>query len=131
MVRRGRVVPGVDDPGLLDDVRDLAVLAVHDDAEVLGIVDLLHEDPRAGRVVGPLVEARRLRVLEDVVAEHDDERRAAREVLRHPDHLRDAAGLRLHLVRQIELEDRVAASARREPTVAEEVDHLAGVALSR
>ena len=57
------------------------VVAVDDHAEVLRVVDLLHEDPRSRRRRRPLGEARRLRVLEDVVAEHDDERRAAGEVL--------------------------------------------------
>ena len=48
--------------------------------------------------------ASRLRVLEDVVAEADDELLAAREVARHADHLRDPAGLDLHLVGQVEVE---------------------------
>ena len=76
-------------------------------------------------------ERRRLRELEDVVAEHDDERRAGREVARHADDLGDPAGLRLHLVREIDFEDRVAAAPRREPSVAEEIDHLPGVPLAR
>ena len=108
-----------------------AIVAVHDDSEVLRVVDLLDEDSRAGRALRPLVQARRLRVLEDVVAEHDDERRASGEVLRHSDDLGDAAGLRLHLVGEIELEDRVAAAAWRESPVAEQVDHLTGMPLPR
>jgi hypothetical protein len=47
MRRRRFVEPHVDGAGLLDDVRDLAVIAVHDDSEILWIVDLLDEDPRA------------------------------------------------------------------------------------
>ena len=127
--RRRRVEPRVDDARLLDDVGHGSVLAVDDDAEVLRIVDLLDEDPCPGRALRPLGEARRLRVLEDVVAEHDDERRASGEVPRHADDLGDAARLGLHLVREIELEDRVAAAARCEPPVSEQVDHLPGVPL--
>ena len=48
-----------------------------------------------------------LRVLEDVVAEADDELLAAREVARHPDHLGDPARLDLHLVGQVEVEESV------------------------
>ena len=55
----------------------------------------------------------------------------AGEVPRHADDLRDTAGLRLDLVGEIELEDRVAAAAWSESAVTEEVDHLPGVALAR
>jgi hypothetical protein len=71
-----------------------------------------------------------VRVLEDVVAEHDDERLAGGEVVRHPDHLRDPARLRLHLVGEIEVEQRLVGAPDREVPVAEEVDHLAGVTLA-
>ncbi len=50
---------------------------------------------------------------------------------RHADDLRDAAGLRLDLVGEIELEDRIAAAAWGESAVAEEIDHLPRVALPR
>ena len=53
-----------------------------------------------------------------------------REVLGHPDDLRDAAGLRLHLVGEVELEQRRVAAARGQVAVAEEVDHLARVPLA-
>ena len=69
-------------------------------------------------------------MLEDVVPEDDDELLAGREVLRHAHDLGDAAGLRLHLVGEIELEQRAVAVARGQVAVAEEVDHLARVALA-
>ena len=50
-----------------------------------------------------------MRVLEDVVAEADDELVAGGEVARHADHLRDPAGLDLHLVGQVEVEERLVA----------------------
>ena len=71
-----------------------------------------------------------MRVLEDVVAENDDERLAAREVLGHADHLRDPAGTGLHLVGEVELEQRRVAAASGEMAVAEQVDHLPGVPLA-
>ena len=74
VVRRRRVVAHVDDAGLLDDVGDLPVLVVGDDAEVLRIGDLLGEDERA---VVPAPDRVRLAVLEDVVAEAHDELIAA------------------------------------------------------
>src|SRR4029079_12273073 len=95
MRRRRFVEPHVDDPGLLDDVRDLAVIAVDDDSEVLWIVDLLDEDPRTGWALRPFVEARGLRELEDVVSEHYDERSTRCEVPSHADDLGKTAGLRL------------------------------------
>ena len=49
---------------------------------------------------------------------------------RHPDDLRDPAGLRLHLVGEVELEQRRVAVAGGQVAVAEQVDHLAGVALA-
>ena len=127
---RRRVVAHVDDAGLLDDVGDAAVLAVDDDAEVLGIRHLLDEDPRAGAVGGPAADLVRVRVLEDVVAEHDHERVAAGEVPRHPDDLRDPAGLGLHLVGEVELQQRLVRAARRQASVPEQVDHLPRVALA-
>ena len=48
---------------------------------------------------------------------------------RHPHDLRDASRLGLHLVGEIELEDRIAAAARCESPVPEQVDHLARMAL--
>ena len=47
-----------------------------------------------------------MRVLEDVVAEDDDERLTGRELLGHSHHLGDPARARLHLVGEIELEER-------------------------
>ena len=127
---RRRVEPRVHHARLLDDVRHAAVAVPHDDAEVLGIVDVLDEDASTRRALGPLGNGRRLRVLEDVVAEHDHERCSGREVPRHADDLGDPARLRLDLVREIDLEDRVAATARGETAVAEQVDHLPRVALA-
>src|SRR4029079_7407350 len=101
--------PGVDSVRLLDDVGHAAVLVVHDDAEVLWVADLLHEDPGAERMRAPVVQAPRLRLFENVVPDHADRGRAPCEVLRHPDDLRDAARLRLHLVREIQLEYGIAA----------------------
>ena len=69
-------------------------------------------------------------ILEDVVAENDDELLAGREVLRHADDLRDPAGTRLHLVREVEIEERCIAVADGEVAVAELVDHLPGVPLA-
>ena len=99
-------------PGLLDDVRDAAVVAVGDDAEVLRVGHLLHEHERT---VVPGRDRVGLRVLEDVVAEADDELLAAREVARHPDDLRDPAGLDLHLVGQVEVEQQLVAAPRAAP----------------
>ena len=48
-------------------------------------------------------------VLEDVVAEADDELLAAGEVARHADDLRDPAGLDLHLVGEVEVEEQLVA----------------------
>ena len=110
---------------------DASIVVVHDDAEVLRVVDLLHEDPGARRALRPRANARGLGELEDVVAEHDHEGRTGGEVPCHAHDLRDPTGLRLHLVREIELEDRIAAAARRKPPVPEEVDHLPRVALAR
>ena len=70
-------------------------------------------------------------VLEDVVAETHDELLAAREVARHPDHLGDPAGLDLHLVGQIHLEERLVGRPRAHPPVAQQVDEIARVLLSR
>ena len=70
-----------------------------------------------------------MRVLEDVVAEHDDDRLAGGEILRHADDLGDTARPCLHLVREIELEKRRFATSHGEMTVAEQVDHLTGVTL--
>ena len=70
-------------------------------------------------------------MLEDVVAEADDELLAAREVARHADDLRDPAGLDLHLVRQVEVEERLVARARANVPVAEQVDELSRVLLAR
>ena len=71
-----------------------------------------------------------LRVLEHVVAEADDQPVARSEALGHPDDLRDTAGLRLHLVREIELEQGPAAVPMLDPAVAEEVDEVARVLLA-
>src|SRR5207249_9736393 len=46
---RRRVVTHVDAARLLDDVRDRAFVAVGDDAEVLGVGNVLDEDERAAR----------------------------------------------------------------------------------
>ena len=48
-----------------------------------------------------------------------------------PDDLRDPAGPRLHLVRQVEREKRLVGAAHVEAAVAEQVDHLPRVALAR
>ena len=69
-------------------------------------------------------------MLEDVVAEADDELLAAREVARHPDDLGDPARLDLHLVGEIEVEERLVARARAHAAVAEQVDEVAGVLLA-
>src|SRR3990170_8935180 len=54
-VRGGRLrVARVDDSGLLNDVGHAFVPPVHDDAEVLGIGDLLDEDLRTASVLRPL-----------------------------------------------------------------------------
>ncbi len=71
-----------------------------------------------------------LRVLEDVVAEAHDELVARRELARHADDLRDAAGLGLHLVGEVEVEEHLVALARLDVPVAEQVDELARVLLA-
>src|SRR5581483_121114 len=68
-------------------------------------------------------------MLEDVVAETDDDAVVAGEVARHPDDLRDAARLDLHLVREVEVEQELVAASRADATVAEKVDEVAGVLL--
>ena len=105
-----------------------AVLVVGDDAEVLRVGNLLREDERTAL---PRRDRRGLRVLEDVVAETDDELLAAREVARHADDLRDPAGLDLNLVGEIEVEEHLVAGARTQTAVAEQVDEVAGVLLRR
>src|SRR4029079_2820431 len=75
-------------------------------------------------------DRRRLRVLEDVVAQADDDVVVAGEALGHPDHLRDPARLDLHLVGQIEIEERCAVAALAQSSVSEQIDHLAGVTLA-
>ena len=108
-----------------------AVAVVDDDAEVLRVGHVLGEDERPVGACGPTSRiASLLGVLEDVVAEDDDERLAGGEVARHADDLRDPAGLRLHLVGQVELEQRLGAVAARDVPVAEQVDHLARVLLA-
>src|SRR5581483_11231242 len=97
-------------------------------AEVLRIGNLFDEDERAAV---PRADRVRLAVLEDVVAQADDERLAAGEAPRHPDDLGDAARLDLHLVRQVEVEEELAAVARHHVAVAEQVDELPGVLLAR
>ena len=131
VARRRLAVARVDDAGLLDDVGHPRVAVVDDDAEVLGVGDLLDEDHRA--VVGgvPPRDRLRLRALEDVVAEHDDELLAAGEVAGHAHDLRDPARPRLHLVRQVEREEGLPGAALVEVAVTEQVDHLPRVALAR
>ena len=109
---------------------DAAVLAVHDDAEVLRVGHVLDEDLRAGAVGRPGRDLLAVRVLEDVVAEHDDQLVAVGELARHADDLRDPARLCLHLVGEVELEQRLVRAARADAAVAEQVDHLAGVRLA-
>ena len=124
VVRRRLVVAEVDHARLLDDVRHPALLVVGDDTEADRVGDLLHEHERA---VLPGGDRLRLGVLEDVVAEADDQLLAAREVAGHPDHLRDPARLDLHLVAQVEIEEQLVAGARPQPPVAEQVDEVARV----
>ena len=69
-------------------------------------------------------------MLEDVVAEADDELLAGGEVARHADDLRDAARLDLHLVGEVEVEEQLVAAARAHVAVAEQVDELARVLLA-
>ena len=116
VIRRRCVVPRVDDARLLDDVRDPPVAVVGDDTERLRVGHLLDEHERA---VLPGADRIRLRVLEDVVAQADDEPVAGAEVARHPDDLRDSTRLDLHLVREVEVEEQLVASARAYAPVAE------------
>ena len=71
-----------------------------------------------------------LGVLEDVVAEADDQPVAGGEVASHADHLGDPSGLGLHLVGEVELEQQLAAAALLDLAVAEQVDELACVLLA-
>ena len=73
----------------------------------------------------------RLDVLEDVVSQADNELLAAGERLRHADDLGDSSGLGLHLVGEIEVEQEHFAVAPSDLAVAEEVDEIAAVLLSR
>jgi hypothetical protein len=100
------------------------VVAVHDDAEALGVGNLLDEDLRAVTAVHPLADRADLGELEQVVAEADHELPAAREAFRHPDDLRDPSRLGLHLVGEVELEQRLLRPALRHSAVAEQVDQL-------
>ena len=127
VARRRCVIALVDIARLLDDVGDRAVVAVHDDAEVLRVGHVLREDERA---VVPRGDRIGLRVLEDVVAEADDELLSGGEVARHADHLRDPAGFDLHLVGQVEVEQQLVAVARHHAAVAEEVDELTRMLLA-
>ena len=130
-VARGRrVVAHVDDARLLDHVGDPPVVAVDDDAEALGVGDFLHEDGRAVVALDEAADRVGLGILEDVVAEADDELVVAGEALGHADDLRDPARLDLHLVGEIEIEERVALAALLHPPVAEQVDQLARMALA-
>ncbi len=104
-----------------------AVVAVRDHTEMLRIGDVLDEDHRPG---GPAPDRLGLSVLEDVVAETDDELLARGERSRHSDHLGDPAGRDLHLVGEIELEEHLVAGPRADVAVAEQVDELAGVLLA-
>src|SRR5207249_8613264 len=106
---RRRVVTHVDAARLLDDVRDRAFVAVGDDAEVLGVGNVLDEDERAAR---PGADRVGLCSLEDVVAKADDKLLTGREVARHADDLRDPAGLDLHLVGEVEVEEELVPGAR-------------------
>ena len=126
VARRRRVVALVDDAGLLDDIDDRARLVIRDHAEVLGVGHLLHEHEST---LVPLGDRLGLCVLEDVVAQADDELLAARELARHADDLRDPAGLHLHLVGEIELEERLLGGAGTDVPVAEQVDELPRVLL--
>ena len=69
-------------------------------------------------------------MLEDVVAEADDELVAGCEFAGHPDHLGDPAGLDLNLVGQIEVEERLVPRAGPDLAVAEQVDELARMVLA-
>jgi hypothetical protein len=69
--------------------------------------------------------------LEDVVSQYDYELSPGGEVARHSDDLSDPAGLHLHLVGEIQVEQRRVAAALGEFAVPEQIDHLAGVRLAR
>ena len=117
-------------PGLLDHVGDAPVLAVDDDAEALGVRHVLHEHRGAVVTVHERPDRGRLDVLEDVVPEADDQVVVAGEALGHADDLSDPTGLDLHLVGQIQVEQRRVGAALLHLPVAEQVDQLTGVALA-
>ena len=81
------------------------------------------------RAVPPLRDRRGLGVLEDVVAEADHQLLAAGEVPRHPDDLGDPARLDLHLVAEVEVEERLVGGAGLHAAVAEQVDEVARMLL--
>src|SRR5687768_4616043 len=114
---RRRLVAGVDDAGLLDDVRDASVAVVGDDAEVLRVRHLLDEDHRPVFPRPEPPDRVGLRALEDVVAENDHELLAPSEVAGHADHLRDPARLRLDLVGQVERQQRRVGAPLADPPV--------------
>ena len=70
-----------------------------------------------------------LGLLEDVVAEADHEALAAGEALGHAHDLGDPAGLGLHLVGQVQVEEEAVAVALPHAAVAEQVDEVAGMPL--
>ena len=131
IVRGWGVEALVHDPRLLGEVDDVPVLAVDDDPEPLGVGDLLDEDLRPVALFGPRADRFDLGELEEVVPEAHDELPGPGEALGHPDDLRDPARLGLHLVREVELEERLLRPARRHAAVAEQVDQLARVPLPR
>ena len=111
--------------GLLTDVQNAAVL---DDrhaevAQVLRILHLLEQHPCATLLTLEVLDVRRERVLQDVVAEHDQELVAVHEVLGEAKRLGDPAGLRLVRVAQ--------APHAELATVAEQAEELAGVIAAR
>ena len=131
VVRRRRRIAEVDDAGLLDHVDHAPVVAVDDDAEALRIRDLLHEHRGPVVSVDEGANRGRLRVLEDVVAEADDQIVGTGEALGHADDLRDPAGLDLHLVGEIRARTAASTAPRSlHPPVSEQVDQLAGMALA-
>src|SRR3954471_19339238 len=90
---------------LLGDVHDAALVVEHRYAEALGVRHLLEEDAGARLLVlHEVADGLRLGVLEDVVAEADDQFVAGGEALGHRHHRGDAAGLPLHLVGEVQVE---------------------------
>ena len=97
---------------LLDEPCDPAVLVELGDPELAGVVDVLQQDQRVGRLAAELVDESRDAVGEEVVAEVHDEGLAGEEVLGDQDGVCEAARRVLWHVRHLDAERGAVADRR-------------------